>query len=79
MVRENDVSDADIWPCSAGVGAAESANRSRSFRIADDWRRAELNRAFCAQTCQSGRVLKVSWVWVQTMVGGGCELLSSGE
>ena len=50
MVRENEVRDADIWPCSAGDGDDVSAKRSRSLRMDEDWRRAELKSAFYCGT-----------------------------
>jgi len=46
MVREKDVRDAEIWPCSEGEGLDDSAKRSRSLRSDVDWRSAELKRAF---------------------------------
>jgi hypothetical protein len=65
MVRANEVSEADIWPCSAGVGVAVSAKRSRSLRREADWRSAELKRAFCLF------VRGQSWVIVSRVVSNG--------
>jgi hypothetical protein len=47
MVREKDVSEVEIWPTRAAGGFGVSAKVSRSLRREDDWRRAELKRAFC--------------------------------
>jgi hypothetical protein len=66
MVREKDVRDAEIWPCSAmgeeeeedDEAGAVSAKRSRSLRREEDWRRAELKRAFCGE----GDVWLVYWL-----------------
>lgn len=53
MVREKDVSEADIWPwralCEEDAVGAVSAKRSRSLRREADCRRAELKRAFCVE------------------------------
>lgn len=73
MVREKDVRDAEIWPWRAGEGDAVSANRSRSLRMEDDWRSAELKSAFCLlpERALVSQVLGVRMALVGTNHGGG--------